>query len=151
MYQHTFSATKVTMGVKRNSNNQANTNTIRIENYIRFMQPSHTHTTVLWPFFRDYPSELVPEESSSGLYVAREDYRGRDTDNPAGCHSIRTNQRPTSIIPHFYARCPSCRNPTNLSWLGTGTKYAGMHSKWPPLIINDCRFLSKAGYTCIQH
>jgi len=28
---------------------------------------------------------------------------------------------PTSIIPPFYVGCPSCRNPPNLSWLGTGT------------------------------
>jgi len=24
---------------------------------------THTHTTVLWPFFRDHPGELVPEEN----------------------------------------------------------------------------------------
>jgi len=23
----------------------------------------HTHTTILWPFFRDHPGELVPEEN----------------------------------------------------------------------------------------
>jgi len=44
--------------------------------------------------------------------------------------AIQTNQRPTSIIPHFYARCLSCRNPPNLSCLGTGTKYAGLHNQW---------------------
>jgi len=31
---------------------------------------------------------------------------------------------------HFYAGCPSCRSPPNLSWLGTGTKYAGLHTQW---------------------
>jgi len=31
----------------------------------------------------------------------REDNTGRHTYNPAGCHSVRTNQRPTSIIPIF--------------------------------------------------
>jgi len=31
---------------------------------------------------------------------------------------------------NFYAGCPSCHNPPNLSWLGTGTKYAGLHTKW---------------------
>jgi len=45
-------------------------------------------------------------------------------------HSIWTNQQPTSIIPHFYARCPSCRNPPTLSWLWTGTKYAGLRTQW---------------------
>ena len=34
--------------------------------------------------------------------------QGKTTDHPAGRHSIRTNQRLTSIIPHFYAGCPSC-------------------------------------------
>jgi len=32
--------------------------------------------------------------------------------------------------PIFCARCPSCGNPPNLSWLGTGTKYIGLHTKW---------------------
>jgi len=35
--------------------------------------------------------------------------------------------------PHFYAGCPSCRNPPNLSWLETGTIYAALHTtgqKW---------------------
>jgi len=57
-----------------------------------------------------------------------EDNRGRHTDHLAGCYSIRTNQRSTSVIPTFYAGCPSCCNPPTLSWLGTGTKYAGLHT-----------------------
>jgi len=65
------------------------------------------------------------KKKSSGLYGAREDNKGRHTDNPARRHSIQTNQRPTSIFPYF-----SCRNPPNLSWLGTGTKYAGLHNQW---------------------
>jgi len=35
---------------------------------------------------------------------------------------------PPPSSPQFYAGCPSCRNPPNLSWLGTGTKYAGLQS-----------------------
>jgi len=60
-----------------------------------------------------------------------EDNRGRCADNLAGRHSIWTINAPTSIIPQFYAGCPSCRNPPNLCWLGTGTKYAGLHSRRP--------------------
>jgi len=41
------------------------------------------------------------QKKSSGLYGAREDIKGRHTDNPAGRHSIRTNQQPTSFIPLF--------------------------------------------------
>jgi len=40
----------------------------------------------------------------------------RITDTP----TVQLGQRPTSIIPHFYVGCPSCCNPPNLSWLGTG-------------------------------
>ena len=36
---------------------------------------------------------------------------------------------PPPSSPQFYAGCPSCRNPPNLSWLGTGTKYAGLHTR----------------------
>jgi len=41
-------------------------------------------------------------EESSGLYGAVEDNRSRHIDSPAGHHSIRTNQRPTSIIPPIF-------------------------------------------------
>jgi len=39
---------------------------------------------------------------TSGLYGAREINRGRDTDHPAGCHSIRTNQCPPPASPIFF-------------------------------------------------
>jgi len=39
-----------------------------------------------------------------------------------------SNPRPSS--PHFLARCPSCHSPSTSSWLGTGTKYAGLHTQW---------------------
>jgi len=48
--------------------------------------------------------------------------------NTAGCHPIRTIDAPSPLSPQFYARCPSCHNRPNLSWLGTGTKYAGLHT-----------------------
>ena len=69
-------------------------------------------------------------KSSSACYSARRNIRGRHTNNPAGRHSIRTNQWPISFIPPFLRRCPSCHSPPNLSWLGTGTKYAGSHTQW---------------------
>ena len=47
------------------------------------------------------------------------------------CHTIQTNWCPDLCHPHhFYARCPSWHNPPNLSWLGTSTKYAGLHTRW---------------------
>jgi len=45
------------------------------------------------------------------------------------------NSNPPPSPPHFYARCPSCHNPPTLSWLGTGTKYAGLHTQWRGLFI----------------
>jgi len=93
----------------------------------------HTHT-LIQPFYGPFSGSTrvnqCQKKSSSGLYGARGDIRGRHTDNPAGRHFIRTNQRPTSLTAHFYARYPSCRNPPILSWLGTGTKYAGLHTQW---------------------
>ena len=47
------------------------------------------------------------------------------------CHPIQNNWCPHLCHPTiFYARCPSYHNPPNLSWLGTGTKYAGLHTRW---------------------
>jgi len=40
-------------------------------------------------------------KSSSELYRAKEYITGRHTDNPAERHSIRTNKRPASLIPHW--------------------------------------------------
>ena len=60
------------------------------------------------------------KKSSSGFYDAREDNRGRNTDNLAGHHSIRTNQRPTSVIPPFLHRMPFIPQPSHfiLAWDG---------------------------------
>jgi len=51
--------------------------------------------------------------------------------------TIRLVATPSALIsdpppssPHFYAGCPSCHNPSNLSWLGKGTKYAGLPTLW---------------------
>jgi len=47
------------------------------------------------------------------------------------CHPIQTNWCPRLChLHHFYAGCPSWHNPPNLSWLGTGTKYPGLHTRW---------------------
>jgi len=47
------------------------------------------------------------------------------------CHPIQTNWCPHLCHPrHFYTGCPSWHNPSNLSWLGTGIKYAGLYTRW---------------------
>jgi len=60
--------------------------------------------------------------------------------------TIQTNWCPHLCHPyHFYAGCPSWHNPPNLSWLGTGTKYAGLHTRDGLVKLNldsliDCAF-----------
>ena len=95
-----------------------------------------------------YQNRHSPTHTSNVLWVSiiildfmrcGEDNRDKCADNPAGCHPIRSIDAPTSIIPKFYAGCPSCRNPPNLSWLGTGTKYAGLHTWRLGLRINKAK------------
>jgi len=54
------------------------------------------------PFSETTPVSWCQNKSSSGHYGAREDNMGKHTDNLAARHSIRTNQRPTSIIPPIF-------------------------------------------------
>jgi len=89
---------------------------------------THTHTAILWPFVWDYLGGAVPEYIILDFKRCGKDNRGKCADNPTGCHLIRTIDAPPPSSPQFYAGCPSCRNPPNLSWLGTGTKYAGLHT-----------------------
>jgi len=55
------------------------------------------------------------------FYGAREDNRSRYTNSSAGRPPCELVSDPIPSSPHFYARCPSCCNHPNLSWLGTGT------------------------------
>jgi len=53
------------------------------------------------------------------------------------CHPMQTNWCPHLCHPHHcYAGCPSWHNLPNLSWLGTATKYAGLHTQWLDLPIS---------------
>jgi len=65
---------------------------------------THHTTTVLRPFFRDYPGEPVPEEKRLDFMVQGKINRGRHTNHPAGCHSIQTNQCPSPPSPSFFYR-----------------------------------------------
>jgi len=89
------------------------------------------HATILWPSFQDYPGEPVPEENLPLDFMVQ----GKITE--ADTPTIRLGATPSRLISdpppssrHFSARCPFCRNPPNLSWLGTGTKYVGLHTQW---------------------
>jgi len=112
---------------------------------------THTHTNTPPPpfygsldFVWDNPGELVPEGTFRHLLdflEQNDDNTDRCTNNVDGlpvCHLIQTNWCPHLCRPHhFYAGCPSLHNPPNLSWLGTGTKYSGLHIRWPGLIIEN--------------
>jgi len=63
--------------------------------------------------------------------VQNEDNTGRHTTIRMDCHPIQTNWCPHFRHHHyFYTGCRSWHNPPNLSWLGTGIKYAGLHTQW---------------------
>ena len=97
---------------------------------------SSTHTTVLRPLFQDHPRQ--PEEilfrslwckMVQGKIMQADTLTIRLGATPSG---LISNPPPSS--PHFYAGFPSCCNPPNIYWLGTGTKYAGLHTQWLGLV-----------------
>ena len=82
----------------------------------------HTPQPFYGPFFPDYPGEPKPEE----IFFWTFRVQGKITE--ADAPTIRLGATPSGLVsnpspssPHFYARCPSCRSPPNLSWLWTGT------------------------------
>ena len=58
------------------------------------------------------------KKASSGLYGSRGDIKGTRSNNPAGSHSIRTNQRPSPSSPHFLRQMPFLLQPSQfiLAW-----------------------------------
>ena len=64
-------------------------------------QVFHT-TTILRPFFWDYPGVLVPEEKLLNFMQQGKINRGRHTDHPAGRHSIPNNQCPLPRSSHIF-------------------------------------------------
>jgi len=85
---------------------------------------THNHFTTLWTLSGTTQESwyVVPQGGNN---------TGRRTNNPDGLSPIQTNWCPHLCHPHhFYAGCPSWHNPPNLPWIGTGTKYAGLHTRW---------------------
>jgi len=78
----------------------------------------HTHTTVLQAFSGTTRVSRCQKKASSGPYGARGDIRGKHTNNPTGCHCIRTNQWPISLIPPILHRIPFLLQPSQfiLAW-----------------------------------
>jgi len=58
--------------------------------------------------------------------------QGKITDTPTiwiGATPSRLISNPLNHSP-FLCQMPSCHNPPSLSWLGTSTKYAVLHTQW---------------------
>jgi len=92
---------------------------------------THTHTHARNRFTILFPG--LPRWASARRNLPVVQGKITETDTP----TIRLGATPSGLISdpppsssYFYARCPSCRNPLNLSWLVTGTKYAGLHTQW---------------------
>jgi len=99
---------------------------------------THTHTQPSYGFLDfvqdNVLGEPVPEDTFSIFWIFWSKMNITQADAPTiwmDCHPIQTNWCRHLCHPHhFYAGCPSLHNPPNLSWLGTGTKYAGLHAQW---------------------
>ena len=95
---------------------------------------TRTYTTVLWPFFREYLGEPVPEEIFFWTSWSNGKYSEADT------LTIRLGATPSRLISDPPPSSPILRwtpflpEPSHLSWLGTGTKYAGLHNQWLGLV-----------------
>jgi len=84
------------------------------------LSPSDIFQLRISSITRGHPYKILKQHSSCNAPTIRMD-----------CQPIQTNWCPHLYHPHrFYAGCPSWLNPPNLSWLGTGTKYAGFHAWW---------------------
>jgi len=113
----------------------------------------NAHTTIYscLDFVWDNPGELVPESTFRHLLNFLVQMKITQTATPSRLIGA------TVYHPHhFYARCPSWHNPPNLSWLGTGTKYAGLHTQWLVYLntmvvyIQICLFLIVWTVLCLQ-
>jgi len=95
---------------------------------------THNHFTALWTLSGTTWVSRHQKAHFANFLIFWSKMKIRQADAPTiwmNCHPIQTNWCPHLCHPHhFYARCPSLHNPPNLSWLGTGTKYAGLHTQW---------------------
>ena len=84
------------------------TNLQTTNRHLATLNGTHTHTQPFYgPFSGTTRVSRSQKKSLSALCGGRGDIRGRHTDNPAGRHSIQTNQCPSPSFPHFCARCLS--------------------------------------------
>jgi len=95
---------------------------------------THNHFTALWTLSGTTRVSWYQKVHFAIFWIFWYKTKITQADTPTiqmDCHPIQTNWCPHLCHPHhFYARCPSWHSPPNLSWLRTGTKYAGLHTQW---------------------
>ena len=90
--------------------------------FVAALLPTYTqravHTQTRNRFVALFPGLPGWAGARRNLYGAREDNRGRHTNHPAGRHSVRTNQRPTSHHPPLLCQMPFLPQPCHfiLAW-----------------------------------
>jgi len=95
---------------------------------------THNHFTALWTLSGTTRVSRYQKVHFAIFWIFWSKMKITQVDAPTiwmDCHPIQTNWCPYLCHPHhFYAVCPSLHNPPNLSWFRTGTKYAGLHTRW---------------------
>jgi len=127
---------------------------------------THNHFMALWTLSGTTQVSQYQKVHFAIFWIFWSKMKIKQADAPTirmNCHPILTNWCPNLCHPHhFYARCPSWHNPSNLSWLGTGTKYAGLHTCWFGLYLVDllsmheqftlCSlYKQRTSYRCFNH
>ena len=91
---------------------------------------THNHFTALWSLSGTTRVSRYQKVHFAIFWIFWNKMKITQADSPTiwmDCHPIQTNWCHPH---HFYTGCPSLHNPPNLSWLGTGIKYAGLHTRW---------------------
>ena len=105
---------------------------------LHYCKQNTTTTTILqlsgvWTLYRTTQVRWYQKVNFAIFWISCCKMKITQADAPTikmDCHLIQTNWCPHLCHPHhFYAGCPSWHNSANLSWLGTGTKYAGLHTQ----------------------
>ena len=113
---------------------------------------THNHFTALWTLSRTTQVSRYQKVHFAIFWIFCSKMKITQADAPTiwmDCHPIQTNWCPHLCHPHhFYAGFPSLHNPPSLSWLGTGTKYAGLHTWWLGCDNMPLRIYS---LICIKH
>jgi len=94
---------------------------------------THNHITALWTLSgTTRVSRRQKVHFAIWIFWSKKEITQADAPTTQmDCHPIQVNWCPHLChFHHFYAGCPSLHNPPNLSWLGTSTKYAALHTRW---------------------